>query len=56
MIGSTAFFAPPTVTSPCNGTPPLMRKLSMKCWSKLFRQIQPRTENHSRRAIKILER
>src|ERR1051325_7166966 len=28
--GSTAFFAPLMVTSPCNGTPPLINKLSMK--------------------------
>jgi hypothetical protein len=30
MIGSTAFFAPLISTSPCRGTPPLIRKLSMK--------------------------
>ena len=29
MMGSTAFFAPLISTSPCKGTPPLMRKLSM---------------------------
>src|SRR5258708_7658180 len=28
-IGSTAFFAPLTVTSPCKGTPPFINKLSM---------------------------
>src|SRR5947209_1242643 len=30
MIGSTAFFAPLMVTSPCKGTPPLINRLSMK--------------------------
>ena len=30
MIGSTAFFAPLMATSPCNGTAPLINKLSMK--------------------------
>ncbi len=30
MMGNTAFFAPLISTSPCKGTPPLMRKLSMK--------------------------
>ena len=30
MIGSTAFFAPLMVTSPCSGTPPLIKKLSME--------------------------
>jgi hypothetical protein len=30
MMGSTAFFAPLIWTSPCNGTPPLMSKLSIK--------------------------
>ena len=30
MIGSTAFLAPLISTSPCNGTPPLIKKLSMK--------------------------
>ncbi len=30
MIGSTAFFAPLMATSPCNGTEPLIKKLSME--------------------------
>jgi hypothetical protein len=30
MIGSTAFFAPLINTSPCNGTPPLINKLSIR--------------------------
>jgi hypothetical protein len=29
MMGSAAFLLPLMVTSPCNGTPPLIRKLSM---------------------------
>src|ERR1043166_950531 len=29
-IGSTAFLAPPIVTSPCSGSPPFINKLSMK--------------------------
>jgi hypothetical protein len=29
MMGSTAFFAPLIDTSPCNGAPPLINKLSM---------------------------
>ena len=29
MMGSAAFLLPLMVTSPCNGTPPLMKKLSM---------------------------
>jgi hypothetical protein len=29
MIGSAAFLLPLMVTSPCNGTPPLIKKLSM---------------------------
>ena len=34
MIGSTAFFAPLMVTSPCNGTEPLINKLSMEIYSQ----------------------
>jgi hypothetical protein len=30
MMGSAAFLLPLMVTSPCNGTPPLIKKLSMK--------------------------
>jgi hypothetical protein len=29
MMGSAAFLLPLMVTSPCNGTPPLIKKLSM---------------------------
>jgi hypothetical protein len=35
MIGSTAFLAPLIATSPHNGTPPLINKLSMTT-KKLF--------------------
>jgi hypothetical protein len=34
MIGSAAFLLPLMVTSPCNGTPPLIKKLSMKLLSR----------------------
>jgi hypothetical protein len=30
MMGSAAFLLPLMVTSPCSGTPPLIKKLSMK--------------------------
>ena len=30
MIGSTAFFAPLMLTSPLNGAPPLIERLSIK--------------------------
>jgi hypothetical protein len=33
MMGSAAFLLPLISTSPCNGTPPLIKKLSMICYS-----------------------
>ena len=36
MIGSTAFFAPLIVTSPCRGIPPLINKLSIKKFARRF--------------------
>jgi hypothetical protein len=30
MMGNAAFLLPLMATSPCNGTPPLIKKLSMK--------------------------
>ena len=54
MIGSTAFFAPLMATSPCNGTEPLINKLSMtNHWIPVFR---PRGRVQSRRATMILGR
>ena len=55
MIGNTAFFAPLMATLPCNGTPPLIERLSMK---EPVESIPPKLMLHTRfgRATKTLGR
>src|SRR5207245_7134560 len=47
MMGSTAFLAPLIATSPCNGTPPLIERLSMK---NLLNSYPPAGASHRPRA------
>ena len=62
MIGSTAFFAPLMATSPCNGTEPLIKKLSMNTQYLLSANRRScgrgsaRVHSVARRATRILGR
>jgi hypothetical protein len=55
MMGNTAFLAPLTVTSPHNGTPPLIKRLSMK--NQFNKQIQHTQflRGHNQRRCKPLQ-
>jgi hypothetical protein len=54
-MGSAAFLLPLMVTSPCSGTPPLIKKLSMRIkiysaadlhrWAQMKKTARPRLKN-----------